>query len=86
MNIPSQLEQCFSAVFTELDEAAIAQASVVSVQEWDSVASVTLVAVVEEEFGIDVAPEDLDKFVSFSSILAYLKQQPNLSDSSAGEN
>lgn len=66
---------CFQAVFPDLSEAEIPRASMTSVGSWDSLASVTLIAVVEEEFDIQVAPEDLERFVSFELILDYLQER-----------
>jgi hypothetical protein len=43
------LVRCFAAVFEGMPRSEIVAASVDSVEEWDSVASVTLLAVLEEE-------------------------------------
>ena len=50
-----------------------------TVGEWDSMASVTLIAMVSEEFAIEVAPEDYEKFVSYELILDYLENQKHVS-------
>ncbi len=70
----SRLTECFVAVFPELAASEIPQASSTSLQSWDSVTNVTLLAVVEEEFGISMEVDDLAKFDSFRSILAYLRE------------
>ena len=69
-----RLVACFSAVLPELAPEEIRQASATSVESWDSVATVTLFAVVEEEFGISIDDEDPARFDSFKNILAYLQQ------------
>jgi acyl carrier protein len=71
----SRLAQCFGAVFPGLSEKEIPKAEMASVPGWDSLASVTLIGVVEEEFGIEVAPEDLEQFVSFELVLDYLQSR-----------
>jgi acyl carrier protein len=71
-DIEKRLTACFSAVLTELAPEEIAQASSTSVASWDSLAAVTLLAVVEEEFGVRI--EDSAKFDSFKNILTYLQQ------------
>jgi acyl carrier protein len=43
------------------------------VDGWDSLATVTLLGVVEEEFGIDFAVSDFDALHSFESLLVYLR-------------
>ena len=68
-----RLAQCFSLVFPGLPELEIPQASVTSLEEWDSLASVNLFAVVEEEFGIDIQPERLEDLISFQQVLTYLR-------------
>lgn len=73
-----RLARCVSAYFTTLTPAEIPRASMATVGEWDSMASVTLIAVVQEEFGIEVAPEDYERFVSFEMILDYLENQQHV--------
>jgi acyl carrier protein len=69
-----RLAACFSAVLPELAPEQIGQASSTSVESWDSVATVTLLAVVEEEFGISIDDVDPARFNSFKDILTYLQQ------------
>jgi acyl carrier protein len=68
-----RLAECFLAVFPGINTDEIAKACSTSVQGWDSVANVTLLAVVEEEFGVNLEGEDLARFDSFSGILSYLR-------------
>ena len=70
----ARLTRCFSAVFPELGEQEIFQASLTSVEGWDSVATVTLLALVEEEFGISFDPQDVDHLVSFEGILDHVRK------------
>jgi acyl carrier protein len=74
-NTASRLAECFGAVFPGLGEKEIPKAEMASLADWDSLASVTLIGVVEEEFGIEVAPEDLEQFVSFERVLDYLQSR-----------
>lgn len=71
-----KLRRCFSAVFPSLNEQEIAQAGLEATEGWDSIATVTLVTVIEEEFGIQLEPSALERFVSFRSILEYLITLP----------
>jgi len=68
-----RLSKCFAVYFSGLSPEEIPRASMATVGEWDSMASVTLIAIVAEEFAIEVAPEDYAKFVSFDLILDYLQ-------------
>lgn len=68
-----RLTACFSAVLPELSTEEIANATAETVPAWDSVTTVTLLAVVEEEFGLNLAEEDPARFSSYRSILEYLQ-------------
>jgi acyl carrier protein len=47
------------------------------VPAWDSVATVTLANVVEEEFGIEMDLERLAEFDSFDHLRAYVQNHPS---------
>jgi len=68
----ARLMKCFSAVFPQLKDQEIASASLETVEGWDSVATVTLLSVIEEEFGTKFDLNALDQLASFRSILNYL--------------
>ena len=70
----ARLVNCFLAVLPELSADEVSSATSASVQSWDSVAGVTLLAVVEEEFGISVEADDLSQFDSFQGFLNYLRK------------
>jgi acyl carrier protein len=74
-DLEPRLQNCFAAVFPDLTPAEIPAASVTSVASWESLTGVMLVSVIEEEFGIQIPPEDLDGFVSYELILDYLREQ-----------
>jgi acyl carrier protein len=68
----ARLVACFAAVFPDLPDAEIPAATPMTVAAWDSIANVTLLAVVEEEFGIAVDPDDLERLTSFEALEEYL--------------
>jgi acyl carrier protein len=72
MTVETKLIECFAGVFPELDRRQIPNASVDSLAEWDSLASLTLVAVVEEEFGIVIDDLELSELGSFAAFHDYL--------------
>lgn len=74
-----RLSRCLSAYFSGLSVEDIPRASMATVGEWDSMASVTLIAIVGEEFSLEVAPEDYEKFVSYELILDYLENVERVS-------
>ena len=69
----ARLVKCFSAVFNGLSEAELRAASTTNLATWDSIATVTLIALIEEEFKIEVDVDDLERLTSFDSVLGYLK-------------
>jgi len=74
-NVEERLQGCFSAVFTNLSSDEILQCSNASVATWDSLATVTLVSLIEEEFGVTIAPEEYEYMVSFDLVTQCLKNK-----------
>jgi acyl carrier protein len=65
----NRLLQCFASVFPGFTEEEIRQASPESNGAWDSLSTVTLAAVIQEEFDLEIDPEilpELDCFDAFS--------------------
>jgi acyl carrier protein len=72
-SISQRLQQCFQAVFPNLKQPEIATASSETLSDWDSVAQVTLISVVEEEFAVVLPEEKYGEMLSFAAWLAYLE-------------
>jgi acyl carrier protein len=70
-----KLAGCFRVVFPDMPPEAVYTASQSSTPQWDSVAAISLVNVLEEEFGIELDFEALADLTSFPLILDYLKVQ-----------
>jgi acyl carrier protein len=68
-DVKERLARCFSAVFPELSPEEIAKTSASCIVSLDSLSAVTLLAVVEEEFGIDLKVDDMESFASFEGTL-----------------
>ena len=77
-----RLIRCFSTVFPGLSRNEILQASSASTPGWDSLAMVTLLAVIEEEFGVQFPPHELEALVSFDSFSSYMTGLPTRSGTS----
>jgi acyl carrier protein len=71
--LESRLIRSFAVVFPDLDETGIRSASPTSVPDWDSVSTVNLINVVEEDFGILIDVDDVEYMVSFDRVFNYLK-------------
>lgn len=72
-SIEQRLENVFATTFPELPKSQLAKASQESVETWDSVAAITLMNLIEEEFGIEMDFDDVAELTSFAKIEEYLK-------------
>ncbi len=68
-----RLQQCFQAVFPNLREPDLAMASTETLSDWDSIAQVTLISVVEEEFAVVIPEETYGELLAFPAWLSYLE-------------
>ncbi len=75
--IEARLIRCFSSVFPDLTAEQILTVSVESEPAWDSLAAVTLVAVLQEEFGLQINLIDLPELVSFAAVKSYVRKHKN---------
>ena len=78
-DLDARLARCFSSVFPGLAPEQVHTASVESVRGWDSLAAVTLLAVVQEEFGVQVGLADVSELVSYQAIQNYIRSQNGVS-------
>ena len=69
-----RLANCFRTAFPTLPEDAVYTASQNKLAEWDSGATITLLNVTEEEFGIEMDLEVLPDLTSFDLVLDHLRQ------------
>jgi len=67
------LEECFAVVFSDLTPCDIPAATMETVETWDSLATLTLVGVVEQMFGVTVEIDDVPELVSFEKIADWLE-------------
>jgi acyl carrier protein len=68
MTVKARLRDCFAAVFPSAAPDELERASTETLPDWDSLATVRLVAVVEEEFEVVLELEDLEQLNSFESV------------------
>jgi len=68
-----RLIKCFETVFPDMPENEITSATQSSVSTWDSIAAITLINVIEDEFQITMDLEMVGELDSFSKIYLYLK-------------
>jgi len=70
-----RLTKCFEVVFPDLPQDAIAGASTATVAAWDSIAAITLMNVVQDEFGLEIDLDDLANLDSFANLHSYLQKR-----------
>jgi hypothetical protein len=68
-----RLAQCFLLAFPELKAPEVYGASLASVAAWDSLTSIILANVIEEEFQVKLDYEILPELISFDLVLDHLK-------------
>jgi acyl carrier protein len=76
-DLESRLVSCFKVIFPALDEKQIRRATNTTVATWDSVAMVTLINVVEEEFDTQIDMQDGEQLTSFDRLLEYMRRRKN---------
>jgi acyl carrier protein len=67
-----RLARCFASVFPALTPEEIRAASAESVATWDSLRAVTLMAVIQQEFAVEINALDLPELNSFAALRTYL--------------
>ncbi len=73
-DVRERLIEVFATAFPKLPKERIPSATRDSVDSWDSLAMLTLTALLEETFDVTVTPEALPRLVSFEGILGWLEE------------
>ena len=81
--IESKLVECMKTVFPAVSEEKLADASIENLEQWDSLSTVTIAALIEESFEIEIGPENLVKLTSFQNIASFLKEQESKKETNA---
>ena len=76
-NLEQQLVECFRIVFPGLGSADVPTASMETLIEWDSLKTLTLMMVIEEEMGLNIPVEEFENLTSFQSLSSYLHASTN---------
>lgn len=70
-----RLVRCFLSVFPALNEKEVRASDVTLLTNMDSLVGVTLVALIDEEFGVDMDVDGLLELGTFEAIQKYLREQ-----------
>lgn len=74
-DVKSRLVKCFQTVFPDLSPEGALRASQANLAEWDSVAAITLVNVIEDEFGFEMDLDALADLDSFEKVSDYIESK-----------
>jgi acyl carrier protein len=73
--LENKLTQIFSLVFEFNDDSEIKKLRRINEVKWDSLAHVTLVAALENEFGINLDYTETERLTSYQSTLLLLQEK-----------
>jgi acyl carrier protein len=71
----TRIAQCFLSVFPHLTSDDLPRASQASLPQWDSVAHVTLLSAISEEFQIELDDESFESLTSYLLIVDFVENQ-----------
>lgn len=74
-DVHDRLVRCFATVLPTLDPAQIPAAVLGEAPGWDSLATINLMLVIEEEFGVQLSLDELPDLTSFARIKAHLEKE-----------
>jgi acyl carrier protein len=74
-DIRIKLARCFALAFPKLDRSQYATATAQNVSEWDSIAQLTLLTLIGEEFGREMDFEEFEGATSFEALAQALQVQ-----------
>lgn len=72
--IEDRLLGVFQAAFQDATDDALRAADATTFEDWDSLATVTVISLVQEEFDVDIAPDEAVELLSFEKLKAFLSQ------------
>jgi acyl carrier protein len=67
-----RLIRCFRAVFGRLTVEQVRDASATTLQDWDSLHAIILIAAIEETFGVRIPTDDYPALRSYALVRDYL--------------
>jgi acyl carrier protein len=65
-------------LFPELSQQEVRTASIGTIPQWDSLAWMTLISLLEEQFDIEISGSDIPTLVSYEQVCDYLAREGRL--------
>jgi hypothetical protein len=73
IHVEDRLKKCFRLAMPAVRDGLLSACSQATTPEWDSLANVNLLALIEEEFSVQIPEDALIEFQSWDLILDWLK-------------
>ena len=70
-----KLKQCFCEAFGDELPQSTDEWNATEINDWDSLGHVILMNLIEQNFEVTIPEQDYLKYLSYSTILAFLKEQ-----------
>jgi acyl carrier protein len=70
-----RLAYCYARIFPNATPEEIRSANIDDMTGWDSLRGVTFMAIIEEEFGVQLDPQDLLALRTYDALLLYLSKK-----------
>jgi acyl carrier protein len=67
-----RLQRIFADLFTVPEKDIIPNTSPETLQLWDSLQHLNLMLAIEQEFGVQIGPQEMEQLISVERIVAYL--------------
>jgi len=74
-DVDARLRKCFAAVFPDIPTDRILALTQENCDAWDSLATATLICLLEEEFAVTIDFEELETMTSFGSVANMLNKR-----------
>ena len=74
-DIAARVSQCFLTVFPDLTPAELPRASQAALAQWDSLAHVTLLSAIAEEFEVELDDGSFELLTSYALVLDFVESQ-----------
>lgn len=81
--LESRVADCFCALFPNYSREELLTATRESIPEWDSLAGITLLTILQQEFHLDIDLTDLEHFNSVQAVLGYVTANASLPEETA---
>jgi len=80
MNTFSKVQRIIADLFNQSPDDVLLSSSPMSIQDWDSMQNLNVVIALEQEFGVQFGPEDIEQMKTVESIVLILNRKLGIQD------